>query len=209
MSRAMGGQRYLKELFGILMDELHGVVQFDFIGVSLRDQDSDKFQSYFIDMASRSELVPEGQLMPEETLTLWVYEQQEPLLMSTGEMEPRYGGLQAVLKRLNIRSTCALPLTTAHRKLGGITFCSKEVDTYSANDIGFVSQVADYIALAFDDALNFAALRRASEELQSKNDRLRLLLDVTNQVVSNLELRDLLRSISHAVLPLIQYDYAR
>src|SRR2546425_12945500 len=40
----------------------------------------------------------------------------------------------------------SLPLTTAHRKLGVITFCSKEVDTYSANDIRFVSQVADYIA---------------------------------------------------------------
>jgi formate hydrogenlyase transcriptional activator len=208
MSRAIGAHRDLKELFGILMDELHGVVQFDFIGVSLRDQDSDKFQNYFIDMASRSEFVPEEQLMPEETLTLWVYEQQEPLLRSTEEMEPRYGRLQAILKRLNIRSTCALPLTTAHRKLGVITFCSKQVDTYSPNDIRFVSQVTDYIALAFDDALNFAALQRASEELQSKNDRLRLLLDVTNQVVSNLELRDLLRAISQGVRRVMQCDYA-
>src|SRR5260221_9702729 len=122
-------------------------------------------------MASRSELVPEEQLMPEETLTLWVYERQEPLLRSTGEMEPRYTRLQAILKRLKIRSTCALPLTTAHRKLGVITFCSKQVDTYSPNDIRFVSQVADYIALAFDDALNFAALRRRPEGLPAKNQR--------------------------------------
>jgi formate hydrogenlyase transcriptional activator len=208
MSRAIGAHRDLKELFGILTDELHGVVQFDVIGVSLRDQNSDTFQNYFIDMASRSELVPEEQLMPEETLTLWVYERQEPLLRSTGEMEPRYSRLQAILKRLNIRSTCALPLTTAHRKLGVITFCSKQVDTYSQNDIRFVSQVTDYIALAFDDALNFAALQRASEELQSKNDRLRLLLDVTNQVVSNLELRDLLRAISQDVRRVMQCDYA-
>jgi formate hydrogenlyase transcriptional activator len=208
MSRAIGAHRDLKELFGILMDELHGVVQFDFIGVSLRDQDSDKFKNYFIDMTSRSEFVPEEQLMPEETLTLWVYERQEPLLRSTGEMEPRYSRLQAILKRLNIRSTCALPLTTAHRKLGVITFCSKQVDTYSPDDIRFMSQVADYIALAFDDALNFAALRRASEELQSKNDRLQLLLDVTNQVVSNLELRDLLHAISQDVRRVMQSDYA-
>jgi len=208
MSRAIGAHRDLKELFGILMDELHGVVQFDFIGVSLRDQDSDTFQNYFIDMVSRSEFVPEEQLMPEETLTLWVYERQEPLLRSTDGMEPCYGRLQARLKRLNIRSTCALPLSTAHRKLGVITFCSKQVDTYSPNDIRFVSQVADYIALAFDDALNFAALRRATEELQSKNDRLRLLLDVTNQVVSNLELRDLLRAISQDIRRVMQCDYA-
>jgi hypothetical protein len=30
---------------------------FDFIGVSFRGRDSDAFQNYFIDMASRSELV--------------------------------------------------------------------------------------------------------------------------------------------------------
>ena len=208
VSQAIGAHSDPKELFGILIDELRGVVQFDLIGVSLRDQDSDTFQNYFIDMTSRSELVPEEKLAPEETLTLWVYERQEPLLRATDELEPRYGRLQAILKRLHIRSICALPLTTAHRKLGAITFGSKQVDAYSPNDIRFVSQVADYIALAFDDAFNFAALRRASEELQSKNDRLRLLLDVTNQVVSNLELRDLLRAISHDVRRVMQCDYA-
>jgi len=208
MSRAIGAHRDPKELFGILMDELHGVVQFDFVGVSLRDQDSITFQNYFIDMASRSELVPEEKLAHEETLTQWVYDRQEPLLRSTNEMEPCCRRLQAILKRLSIRSICALPLTTAHRKLGAITFGSKQVDTYSPNEVQFVSEVAGYIALAFDDALNLAALRRASEELQSKNDRLRLLLDVTNQVVSNLELRDLLHSISQDVRRVMQCDYA-
>jgi formate hydrogenlyase transcriptional activator len=208
VSRAIGAHRDLKELFGVLADELRGVVQFDLIGVSLRDQDSDSFENYFIDMTSRSELVPKETLTPEETLTLWVYERQEPLLRSTDEMEPRYGRLQAILKRLHIGSICALPLTTAHRKLGAITFGSKQVDTYSPSEIEFVCQVVDYIALAFDDALNFAALRRASRELQNNNDRLRLLLDVTNQVVSNLELRDLLRAISQDVRRVMQCDYA-
>src|SRR5712672_3316615 len=123
-------------------------------------------------------------------------------------MEPCCRRLQAILQRLYIRSICALPLTTAHRKLGAITFGSKQVDTYSPEEVRFVSEVAGYIALAFDDALNLAALRRATEELQSKNERLQLLLDVTNQVVSNLELRDLLRAISQDVRRVMQCDYA-
>jgi len=208
VSQAIGAHGDPKELFGLLVTELHRVVQFDFIGVSLRDKDTGTFQNYFIDMASRSELVPQETLTPEETLTQRVYERQEPLLRSTNEMEPCYGRLQAMLKRLSIRSICALPLTTAHRKLGAITFGSKQVDTFSRSEVRFVSQVAGYVALAFDDALNFAALRRASEELRSKNDQLQLLLDVTNQVVSNLELRDLLRAISQDVRRVMQYDYA-
>src|SRR6202030_2351328 len=112
------------------------------------------------------------------------------------------------LRRLNVRSIFALPLTTAHRKLGAITFGSRRVDTYSPSEVRFVSEVAGYIALAFDDALNFAALRKTSEELQLKNERLQLLLDVTNQVVSNLELRDLLRAISQYLRRVMQCDYA-
>ena len=208
VSRAIAAHRDPKELFDVLINELHRVVQFDFIGVSFRENDSDPFQNYFIDMASRAELLPEEKLTPEETLTLRVYERQEPVLRSTNEMEPGCARLQAILKRLSIRSICALPLTTAHRKLGAITFGSRRVDTYSPDEVRFVSEVAGYIALAFDDALNLAALRRTSEELQSKNERLRLLLDVTNQVVSNLELRDLLRAISQDVRRVMQCDYA-
>jgi formate hydrogenlyase transcriptional activator len=208
VSQAIAAHGDPKELFAVLVNELHRVVQFDFIGVSFRDKDSDAFQNYFIDMTSRSELVPEEELTPEETLTLWVYERQEPLLRSTNEMEPCCRRLQAILKKLYIRSICAVPLTTAHRKLGAITFGSKQVDTYSPEEVRFVSEVAGYIALAFDDALNLAALRRATEELQSKNERLQLLLDVTNQVVANLELRDLLRAISQDVRRVMQCDYA-
>jgi len=208
VSQAIAAHRDPKELFGVLVNELHRVVQFDFIGVSFRDKDSDTFQNYFIDMTSRAELIPEEKLTPEETLTLRAYERQEPVLRSTNEMEPGCARLQAILKRFHIRSICALPLTTAHRKLGAITFGSRQVDSYSPDEVRFVSEVAGYIALAFDDALNLAALRRTSEELQSKNDRLRLLLDVTNQVVSNLELRDLLRAISQDVRRVMQCDYA-
>src|SRR3984957_4692159 len=207
-SQAIAAHRDPKELFAVLVNELHRVVQFDFIGVSFRDKDSDTFQNHFIDMTSRAELIPEEALTPEETLTSRVFERQEPVLRSTSEMEPCCVRLQAMLKRLYIRSICALPLTTAHRKLGAITFGSRQVDTYSPEEVRFVSEVAGYIALAFDDALNLAALRRATEELQSKNERLQLLLDVTNQVVSNLELRDLLRAISQDVRRVMQCDYA-
>jgi formate hydrogenlyase transcriptional activator len=208
VSQAIRAHGDLKELFGVLADELNRVVQFDFIGISLRDKNSGTFQNYFIDVTTRTELLPDEELTPEETLTLRVYERQESQLRSTSDLEPRYNRLQAMLRRLNIRSICALPLTTAHRKLGAITFGSKHVDTYSPGEVRFVSEVAGYIALAFDDALNFAALRQASEELQRKNDRLQLLLDVTNQVVSNLELRDLLRAISQDVRRVMQCDYA-
>jgi formate hydrogenlyase transcriptional activator len=111
------------------------------------------------------------------------------------------------MKGMGVRSICSLPLTTAHCKLGAITFGSKQVDAYSPSEVRFMSQVADQIALAFDDASNFMALRRASEELQRKNERLQLLLHVTNQIVSNLELREVMHAISREIRLTMQCDY--
>jgi formate hydrogenlyase transcriptional activator len=199
VSRAIGAHQNASGLFAALVDDLNGVVDFDAIGVFLKCQNSDRFQNHFVDMESRSILVAEENLSPQETFVSSVYDQQASWLRSTDEMEPRYERLQVALQNRGIRSICALPLTTGHRRLGVISFGSRQAHAYPPEEVKFISQVADQIALAFDDALNFSALRRASEELQTKNERLQLLLDVTNQFVSNLELRDLLRAISQGV----------
>jgi formate hydrogenlyase transcriptional activator len=207
VSRAIGAHQNAKDLFAALVDELNGVVDFDAIGVFLKCQNSDRFQNHFVDMKSRSILVAEENLSPEETFVSSVYERQESWLRSTEEMGPRYERLKTLLQNRGIRSICALPLTTGHHRLGVISFGSKQPNAYPPEEVRFISQVADQIALAFDDALNFAAVRRASEELQTKNNRLQLLLDVTNKFVSNLELRDLLRAISQGVRRVMQSDY--
>ena len=48
--------------------------------------------------------------------------------------------------------------------------------------------------------------RAAHEELRSNNERLKLLLDLNNAIVSNLELRDLLRAISASVRHTMKCD---
>src|SRR5215472_13486407 len=61
------------------------------------------------------------------------------------------------------------------------------------------SRVVDQIALATDDAINFQASQKAQK-------RLELLLDLTNRVVSNLNLREVLREISAEVRRVMDCD---
>jgi formate hydrogenlyase transcriptional activator len=96
------------------------------------------------------------------------------------------------LSKLGIRSLCALPLSTAHRKLGSLVFASHLDDAYSHQDQEFLSVVANQIAVAMDDA-------RAQA-------RLRLLLDITNRIVTKLELRDLLHEIVASIRHFMQCD---
>src|SRR5215469_7574221 len=119
VSRAIGAHQNASGLCTALVDELNGVVDFDAIGVFLKCPNSDRFQNHFVHMESRSVLVAEEKLSPEETFVSSVYERQESWLRSTDELEPRHERLQAALQNRGIRSICALPLTTVHRRVGG------------------------------------------------------------------------------------------
>ena len=67
------------------------------------------------------------------------------------------------MKALGLQSMCALPLSTAHRRLGSLVVSSRMPDAYSHEDVRFLSLAAAQIALAIDDTRNFRESERAGE----------------------------------------------
>jgi len=89
-----------------------------------------------------------------------------------------------------------LPLRTAQRQIGGLTFGSTKTDAYSAETIEFMQQVAHQVSVAVDNALNFEAARTYELALARERDRLRALLEINNAVVSSVASKELFRSAS-------------
>src|SRR5271154_160972 len=198
VAQAIKAHRDSDQLFRALTDELRKVVAFDAIYCTLYDEVENKLEWRWSDTASG---VQRPDLPPEETLTLWVYRRQQPLLIPHLDRETRFPRLAEFLGGQGIQSMCALPLTSVRRRLGSLGFCSKIPDAYSEEEVRFLSLVVDQVALAVDDALN-------AEELEKKNRRLTLLLDLNNTVVSSLELRELLRVMSASVREVMKCDGA-
>jgi formate hydrogenlyase transcriptional activator len=195
VSNAIGTHRDPKELFGALVRELHRVVRFDHVGVSIYDEKSNTFRRHCVDAETEADIHPDPELKMEESDVWWVYHNQEPLVTSLATPEAQVCKFREILKKHGIRSVCTLPLTTAHSKIGALTFASKVSDIYTAEEVHFLSVVAEQIALAFDNALHFAAAQASQQQLRRKSERVGLLLELTNHVVSNLDFRDLLRAV--------------
>ena len=66
--------------------------------------------------------------------------------------------------------------------------------------------IARLVALAIKDRLSLRKEQEAQAELQRQNDRLQLLLNLTNRITSNLELRELLRAVSANIREVMQGD---
>jgi len=199
VSRTIGAHRDPAELFESLVRELRGVVEFDLLYCSQYNPAGERPAFCVFETPARRIPLPEFE--PEETLTAWVCEHQKPLIIPFLERETRFPRVTALLESEGIRSLCALPLRTAHRRLGSFSVGSQRPNAYSQDEIEFLSLVADEVALAIDDAYHFEALHQ-------EKDRLRMLLDVSNAVTSNLELPDLLRAISANVRSIMQSDGA-
>jgi formate hydrogenlyase transcriptional activator len=195
VSNAIGTHRDPQDLFRALVRELHRVVQFDCVGVSIHDEKSNTFHRHFVDAETEAAIPPDAELTMEESDAWWVYQNQEPLVTSLAAPYVQVCKFREILKKHGIRCVCTLPLTTAHSKIGALTFASKAPDIYTAEEVHFLSVVAEQIALAFDNALHFDAAQASRQLLLKKSERVRLLLELTNHVVSNLEFRDLLRAV--------------
>ena len=195
VSNTIGAHRDPQELFGALVRELRRVVRFDYICVTIRDEKSNTFHRHSIDAETEAAIPPDPELAMEESDAWWVYQTQEALVTSLKTHDARFPKLQEILKKHGVHSVCTLPLTTAHSKVGTLTFGSKAQDVYTPEEVHFLSVVAEQIALAFDNALHFAAAQASQQQLLKKSERVGLLLELTNHLVSNLDFRDLLRAV--------------
>src|SRR6266404_2005363 len=175
VSQTLISIRSSEELFSILARELRAVVNFYVMGVGIYDEKTHE-------MHTKSYGEPGVPLQapifaPEETFSWWVYQHQQPLIIPSLDAETRFPAVAGMLRKRGVRSVCALPLTTVHRRLGGLAVGSIETDAYSSEEVSFLSLVANQVALAVDDALNFEASQRAKEALHASEESFRLIVD--------------------------------
>jgi len=121
-----------------------------------------------------------------------VHESGQMLVTPDWNRETRFQSYGLFLGKLGITSTCTLPLIRGSRRLGVLSIGRFYPNAYDDEELRFLGLVADQIGLAVDAAVNFYI----SERVQTQ---LKLILDLNNQVVSNLEFHDLLRAASASV----------
>ena len=138
--------------------------------------------------------------LPMEELPWWeAVRSRDPQHTADWDTEERYPRFKEWAKKIGLGSGLRVPLTTPHRRLGVFGINRDTVNPFSEEEISFLGLIGRVVAFALDDGLN---LRRA----QHQNEQLQLLLDLTNRITSNLELRDLLRAIAANIRNVIRAD---
>jgi formate hydrogenlyase transcriptional activator len=205
VSLIVGNHRDIEGLFSALALELVRVIDFDFIAIMRYDARTRNVLWHLS--------MPDGSLecgtideAKEESVCEWVHRRQKPLNV------PFPGDTTCLQAKFNelandgIQPLCEFPLTVAHRRIGSFLICRKRPGSYTEEEVRFLSLIADMIAFSVGDAINSQALRNAQVELQNEKERVSLLLELNNQVVSNRVLQKMLSAACASVRRAMRCD---
>lgn len=199
----------LEELFAAVSDCLRRVIQHDGSSLLLFNGDTGQWRIHVLDFQRNESFIEEG--LAEECT-------QSPSCEAINSGRPAMFGesdlremaksspiAQELLDR-GLRSFCSIPLQSRDRTLGALNVGRRAGGGFAQDDIELLNQVAQQIAIAVENALNYQRTQQARRELARERDRSNLLLEINNAVVSHLELRELFSSITVSIRRVMKAD---
>ncbi len=207
VSRAIAHHRSVAELFQAISGQLHQVVPFDYLMLILHDAPTDEMRLVVLEPPDTpfAPFVPMPLSDWGPARSTWEAQQTTVVPLAT---EAPLGTALDFIRQHGAQVSCWLPLTTAHRRVGVLGLGSRDAARYPADAVAFMEQVSAQVAIAVDNAINFDDARRLRGELSDERDRLRVLLDVNNLLVSRLDYPELLEVLSDSLKRVVKHDYA-
>jgi formate hydrogenlyase transcriptional activator len=191
--------RNLPELFAAMAEQLGDVAPAQFTNFFLHDPTRNVMRLHVLEGKDLALAPIEVPVADSPGGIAW--QTQQPLVVPDVNAETRFLSMVNLLKEKGIRSYCALPLTTAEKRLGALGMGSPQVSVYSEENLRLLQRVAELVALAVENVLT-------REALQQEKQRLQVLLEVDTTLMINRDLKRLFPEIFVFMGKVIRHDYA-
>src|SRR5271167_1116538 len=207
VAESIAQHRDLAALFHDLAERLHCVVDFDFLTLVLHDPDRNVMRLHILETRLPTPVKTGSESPVDGHPSGWVWQSQQPFVVTDTEEDHRFPDFLQRLRDVGVRSLAMVPLTTAQHRLGAMGFGRLVPQVITDTELQFMQRVGSQVAVAVDNALNFQTSQAYQIQLARERDRLQVLLDVNNVLVSTRELRELFRGIVSSLEKVIHHDY--
>ena len=120
-----------------------------------------------------------------------VLEEQKPVFLTDVSQEMlKYPELAPFAAQAVGRSTYIFPVSTAQQRYGILVVTKERGQEFVPEDVELLRSLASHVAVALECALARDCAEQYQRELARERDRLRLLLEINNHVVSKLDINE-------------------
>src|ERR1700691_1864587 len=209
VSGAIASQPNMKAVLQSLRRLLSSVVAFDSVSLSLLSDSGDSVRLIAFDRSPEAHQVEIGTEVPHiGTAVGRAIDEQKPIYVPDLQAElSRIPQLASQAKLRIPHSAYIFPISISGKKLGALTFATAQREQFSPDDMELMISVSSHVAVALEGAVARDAAELYQRQLAHERDRLRLLLEINNQVVTQLGVNELFRAASSSIRKYFANDF--
>jgi formate hydrogenlyase transcriptional activator len=209
VSGAIASQPNLKAVLQSLRRLLSSVVAFDSVSLCLLSDNGNSVRLIAFDRSSEALQVEIGTEVPHAGSAVGrAIDEQNPIYIPDLEAElSRIPQLASQAKLPTPHSAYIFPILISGKKLGALTFATAQRGQFGPDDVELMTSVSSHVAVALESALATDAAELYQRQLAQERDRLRLLLEINNQVITQLDTNELFRSASASIRKYFGNDF--
>ena len=137
-----------------------------------------------------------------------VLEEQKPVFIPDISQEMlKHPALAPFAAESVDRPTYIFPVSTSQHRYGILVITKDRGQEFVPEDLELLRSLTSHVAVALECALARDSAEQYQRELATERDRLRLLLEINNHVVSKLNIDDLFRSASASIRSHFRNDF--
>jgi len=209
VSSAIASQPNLRAVLQSLRRLLSSVVAFDSVILCLLSDDGNSVRLIAFDRSQEAHRVDIGTEVPHVGSAVGrAIDEQEPIYIPDLQDElSRMPQLASQARLQTPHSAYIFPISISGKKLGALTFGIARGEKFSPDDVELMTSVSSHVGVAVGGAIATHAAETYQRQLARERDRLRLLLEINNQVITQLDVNELFRSASASIRKYFANDF--
>jgi len=208
LSSAVAGQPTVNAVLHSLCALLANISALHGADLFLLSDDAKTLQLFAFDRAPDAPAIPAGtQIACVGPAAQVIHEQQPRYVPDIAEELTRIPELAPFAPAVGARSSYWFPVSTSRKKYGILAFTRMQTGEFSPEDLELMNSLASHVAVALEIALTRDRAELYQGELAKEHDRLRVLLEVNNHVITKLDIMELFRSASASLRSYFRNDF--
>lgn len=196
------------DLLRAICESLTRIVAFDIAAICIYDQLDDSLRMIALEGCLHTRHFEVGQSLDlRDSCAGEAFKNRRAVFRSDLEAEQTYTSERWLL-RDGVLSICVVPLIVQGRSIGTLNLASATRDQYSQQDAEFLQEVANQVALAISNMESYEEIKSLSAREAALAERRRLLIEINNAIITNLNKDDLFHTICTVLRRAIPCDKA-
>ena len=208
MSSTLADQPTVKAMVHTLRGLLSSTCDIHGAHLYLLSSEQNELYLFEFDQAPDAPLMRTGIRIPRSGASARVLEEQKPVFLPDLSQElVTIPDLEHLAPESVGRSTYLFPVSTAQQQYGFFAVTKDRHQQFLSEDVELLGSLASHLAVALECAVARDSAERYQQQVAKERDRLKLLLEINNHVVSKLDVNELFQAASTSIRSYFHNDF--